>query len=730
MRKISQHDERDCGAACFATVLSCFGTQMTLQEAREKVKVNLQGTSIYNIVAAGRELKLETDAYETDFYEMFKAKKNGQIHTPFIAHIITEENIEHFVVVLSINEICVKIFDPAIGIRRYSIQKFCCLWTGRIITFSKTEDYEPQKTKQKNSFYAEVIKKCFKWYVVTIVLSILGVCISLMGTMGYQIVVDDIVYGSYEEIAAETEHEDHHHDSDESYLELGAFTNILKKTLDIIPLDEIFSNVETVLIILIGLYISQFFLQFTRDVIVGWLSRNIDIAIMNMYRNKMFQLPVSFFTQLTSGEIMSRFADMSETRSLMSGYSLAILFDSIVFVLGCLMMYLINPLLFGLVLIVSAIYATLIIVFSIPIARINRNYMSKSARMTSDFKELVDGIETVKFCDCSKLVNNKLEQDFLAVTRTSFKGNVICGIQNAIAVMLESVSVILVLYIGYDLVLSGNLSIGYLMTFSMLIAYVLMPIKDLVEMQSTIQRAIVSTHRMNDVVYVKEEDRKQIDEHQITGDIKFCGVSFSYEEDVPVITNFDLDIKDKERVMIRGKNGSGKSTLIKLLLGALSPSAGKITVNGRTTSSYSVDMLRKQIIYVPQDVYLFSGTLKENITAGDKSIKDDEIAQVLQLVKLHGFVSSLPNGLDTYLFENGTNLSGGEKQKIAIARALMKQPRVLVLDETMSQIDEQSCVILIAEMFKAYPNTTFILISHNNALSVLCDREVNIDGCN
>ncbi|MDY5026802.1 MAG: peptidase domain-containing ABC transporter [Oliverpabstia sp.] len=732
MLKCKQHDERDCGAACFVTVLSYFGTSISLQEAREKVHTNMQGTNIFNIVMAGRKMALDTDAYKTNYSELVNALNNNEITTPFIAHITTEEYREHFVVVLKVGKNTIKIFDPAKGTVSYSVNKFCLLWTGHIISFAKTAAYIPQKIKKKNRVYKNIIKKVWTRYLITIILAIAVVLLSLIGTLGYEVVVDGVISDSHDhEIEiVEQEVEDNHANitDNEEIPKFGIFNELIKKIVEGIPLNSLFDNVANVAKVLIGLYLLQFFIQFSRDIIVGFLSRKIDRDIMNLYSNKILKLPLKFFQNISSGELLSRFTDLNEIRNLISGYSLAILFDVIVFVFGSIMMILINPILFLLILGVSFLYTILILGFAFSISKINRYYMSRNAKMVTDFKELTDGIDTIKLCGGKQIIQNKLHHDFLEVTNVGLTGNIVYSLQNAISVTLESISVIVALYAGAKLVLAGVITVGYLMTFSMLITYMLSPIKNLVEVQPAMQKAIVSLQRLNDVIYANEEIEDGIKkDEEITGDIIFENVSFSYIESVPVLKEINLNIKHKEKIMIKGKNGSGKSTLVKLLLAVYKPQKGKIIVNGHDVNEFSISTLRNNILYIPQDVFIFSATIRDNIIMGKENIGEEQINNILEIVKLKEFVEQLPHGLDTFLYENGDNLSGGQKQKIAIARALFRNPKVLIMDETTSQIDEKSCLDIIKVMFEKYPNITYLLISHNSNISDMCDREIVIE---
>jgi ATP-binding cassette subfamily B protein len=391
-------------------------------------------------------------------------------------------------------------------------------------------------------------------------------------------------------------------------------------------------------------------------------------------------------------------------------------------------MAIINPLLSMLVLLIALIYAVLIISFVFSISKINTNYMSKNAKTIVDFKELTDGINTIKYSNGNEIIKEKLEQDYIDLTKIGLRGNIVYSLQNSISVALESISTILALYLGSQLVLTGSLTIGYLVTFSMLISYMLLPIKDLVESQPSIQKAIVAFHRLNDVIYANDEIKIFSDnEHIMDGNIEFCNISFSYVPNIPVIDNFNLTICRGEKVGIEGNNGTGKSSLVKLLLAINKPQKGTIKLNGCNIEKLSPQKIRNNIIYIPQDIFIFSDTIKRNITMGDNNISDTDILKVLKIVMLEDFISELPEGLDTYLYENGKNLSGGQRQKIVIARALVRKPKILIMDEATSQIDNNSDAQIYQSIFENYKDTTYIIISHKKNILKYCDKIISLN---
>lgn len=699
MQKFKQHDERDCGAACFATILSAYNSKITLQSAREMVKCGINGTSIYNLVIAARHINMESDAYEGSFEDLLTGVYDNDIPLPCIAHIATDEFSEHYIVILRVSYKSVKVFDPARGVKTYSAFEFCNIWSGHIVTLVPSKSYKPIFQERDNSLYKKLVKKNIPSYVLVAVFSVLCVIISLAGTLGYSIVVD----GFLSEADCNEEH--------------GGIEHFL-----------LFDHFKIVVLVLLGLYVFQTILRFIRDMITSTMAKKANKYIASSFIGEIFNIPMDRFNFMSSGEYISRFSDIQNACPLFSQYFLVILFDCIVFIGGSILMCIISPVLFLLVTIIAIFYTLLIGGFSHFISRANTNFMSKNAFMVSDFKELIDGINTIKACKGDTYFKDRLSNNITSVAHADYKRNIIGSLQNSIAVSLESLCSLLTLYIGYLFVQKGTLSLGNLMTFSMLIGYMLSPINSLIELQPNIQSSFTALSRLDDVFYTAANiyQNNYVECNNSLLNISFKNVCFSYEDDQPVLTNITETIHKGEKILLSGKNGCGKSTFIKLLLAMYKPQKGTISIASKDINTISQSSLMNMISYVPQDIFIFSASIRENITIGCNEISDEKLLEIINEVDLTDFINSLPQGADSYLFENGKNLSGGQKQKIALARALIREPSVLILDETTSQMEERSRKDILMKIFDKRKDMTCIIVSHDTCIRDICDREIVI----
>ncbi|MCM1524526.1 MAG: cysteine peptidase family C39 domain-containing protein, partial [Ruminococcus sp.] len=350
-KKYKQHDERDCGAACLATIFSYYGLRLSLAKCKELVKTSLMGTNIYGIVDGATSQGLKAEAYEGSVDEFLNEVSLGDFSLPVIAHIVSEEGMEHFIVITNVSAKRVKIFDPAKGNRTLSIDCFSKLWTGHIIAFEKAESsLTGNFTKGSFSKFLKILSTQKSLIIKIIAASLIIMAVSLIGSFAYEVVIDNIIapVSDTAEIHGETETE-HSHDEEIDLGGLNQFEMIFNK---IGKIEDFFSEAKYVFAALIGLYIIQTFSQTARGVMLAKISRYIDLSLMGTYIQKLHALPPAYFHNFKTGEILSRFSDISEIRNAISGAALALIFDTLSFLGGAVIMWIINKTLFGLMMIV------------------------------------------------------------------------------------------------------------------------------------------------------------------------------------------------------------------------------------------------------------------------------------------------------------------------------------------------------------------------------------------
>ena len=285
----------------------------------------------------------------------------------------------------------------------------------------------------------------------------------------------------------------------------------------------------------------------------------------------------------------------------------------------------------------------------------------------------------------------------------------------------------LILWIGGSHVINGNISIGQLITFNAFLGYYYGLIQDLIQLQPKLQEAYVALDHLVDSLDLKAEKQKEqskIKCEHLKGKIEIENLDFRYGTRKKVLKNINLSIKPGDKIALVGGSGSGKTTLVKLLLKYYLPEEGKILFDDYNVEDISLEHLRAKIGYVPQEIFLFSGTVKENIAFGQQNVSMEKIVQASRKAQAHQFINDLPLRYDAMVGERGSNLSGGQRQRIAIARAILKDPDILILDEATSNLDTATEKAIHHTIENVSQGITTIIIAHRLSTIRECDKIV------
>ena len=701
---VRQHDEKDCGAACLGMVLAHHGRRVALSKLRQAVKIDKDGANIYGIMDGAGRFNMSAEAYGGSAEDAWESISEGAYSFPFILRILNDCVYEHFVVATGMHNGKLSILDPAKGKRELREGEFTEDFLGQLITFAPDKDFEcKNERKSEYSRYLELITRQKGLLISALLLSIMIMGIGMSGMYLFRYILD----------------------------------SVLSNLSSAHQLEE---SVETLclLIFMIGLlHILKYGLTVLRSRMMAWLSKRIDIPLMLGYYNHVTNLPLSFFNTLKTGEIMSRFEDAAKIRDAVSGSMVTITLDSFM-VIGCgIALYLQSALMFRYALVIFLIYLLIAFLFIKPLARSNEEVMVQSAVLTSYLKESIDGIETVKSTRSEEAVQDKAEGIYLDLVKKSIKNVLLNTHKEALIDLVSSIGTLSILWAGTMQVIAGVITAGALITFTSLMSCFLEPVQDLVQLQGNIQAAVVAADRLNDILAAEEEhpEGKSFDEG--IKSIEFDHVDFRYGNRGLVLKNFSMQVSEGQRVGLIGESGCGKSTAAKLIMGLYTPENGHILINGTDAGSCSIDYLRKQIAYVPQSTYLFSGSVRDNLLMGahDTNWTDSDLEHILDICQCQ-FIKGLPLGIDSEIEENGTNFSGGQKQRMAIARALLGNPSVLILDESTSALDAVSEYRLLKGIQTNYPQLSIITVTHRirsvmdyDKIYVIEDGEVTESGC-
>ncbi|WP_461615783.1 peptidase domain-containing ABC transporter [Clostridium sp. Marseille-QA1073] len=678
---IKQHDLKDCGAACIATISKQYGLKIPISKIREAAGTDKQGTSALGIIKVAEHLGFSAKGVRVSNTEDIFS----ELPLPAIAHVVVDGALLHYVVIHRIDEKEILIADPARGIVKYSPEDFFKIWTGILIIMIPTEKFKKgDETKGLFSRFIHILKPqkalMMNIFFSSIVLTLLGI----LGSFYFKFLVDDILpYG-------------------------------IEKTLHIISIGMIILSIFKIV------------LNGFRSHLLLYLSQNIDIPLMLGYYNHIIQLPMNFFGTREVGEIISRFNDAFHIRDAISGVTLTIMIDTFMVIIGGGILYSQNFTLFGLTIIPLILYGIIVWAFNNNLEKINRETMENNAKLTSYLVESINGIETVKAFNAERQVNLETEKRFVKLLKKVFKNGWINNLQGSLKSGVRAVFGVVILWIGTYKVMKGQLSIGELLAFNSLLAYFLDPIENLINLQPQLQTAKVAAERLGEILDLeleksKNESRK-INPSSLKGNIEFKNISFRYGTRQLILEDFTLNINSGEKIALVGESGSGKTTLIKILMNFYQCEKGEVLINGYNIKDINIETLREKIAYISQDIFLFKGTIRENLCFGNESLDFETIVDACKRAKAHGFINDMPLRYETMIEENGDNLSGGQKQRIAIARAILRKPDILIMDEATSSLDSITEKAIEKTMYEFSQNITTIIVAHRLSTIMRCDK--------
>ena len=646
---VIQMEAVECGAASLKMILGYYGKHISLEKLREECGVNRDGSKAINIIKAARKFDLEPEGYKVE-----EIKELKDVEFPAIIHW----NFNHFLVLEGFKKGVFYLNDPALGHRKVSYEDFNAAFTGVILTFKKTENF---KKSGKKSNLINALKERTKGYEkVILVLFLVGLLMVIPGLVipiFSRIFVDEILIS---------------HATDWIWPLVGgmALTAIFRAVLQHFQLNVLMKA-----------------------------QNKLDIVSSAQYFWHVLKLPIQFFHQRDNGEIGSRIVLNQQISNLITGQIARNLLDLIVVVFYFALM-----LQYDVTLSIITLIFALMNIFSVRLIGSKRieKYFSLSVTSGKLYGTTLGGIKTIETLKAMGRENDffvKWNGSFAKVINQKQKLAAFESYFGLVPRFIAQFQTLIILILGASKIMDGQISVGMLVAFQSLVASFSAPISSLVGLGTTLQELEGDMNRIDDVmraepdpsidqkVVVKDDNYKLISK-KLEGYIEFKNVTFGYSKvSEPLISNLSLKINPGERIALVGGSGSGKSTVAKLLMGFYEPWEGEILFDGVNRNKLPRQVINNSLSMVSQDIYLFSGPLRDVLTLHDTTISDNMLINACKDANIHEVIASKPNAYDYELSEGGKNFSGGQRQRLEIARSLVTNPTMLVLDEATSALD-------------------------------------------
>ncbi|MCW3161924.1 peptidase domain-containing ABC transporter [Chryseobacterium oryctis] len=690
-----QPDSKDCGPTCLRIVSKYYKKSISLQQIRNLSETTREGSSLLGLSDAAENLGFRSLGVQIDFNTL-----RDEVPFPCIVHW----NKNHFVVVYDIDK-SDKVFisDPSYGLITYTREEFIKAWIGENANESTEEgialilettpaffttEFDDEESKASFSFLSKYLLK-YKSLVIQLAVGLLaGSLLSLIFPFLTQSIVD---------------------------------VGIQNQDLNFI---------YVVLLAQIMLFLGRMGIEVIRSWILLHLSARINISIISDFFIKLMKLPISFFDTRMTGDIMQRINDHHRIEQLLTSSSLNTLFSLVNLIIFSIILLFYDYRLFLVYLVGAVLYVGWISFFLKKRKELDYKRFSQVSQEQSKVIELINGMQEIKMHNAEK--QKRWDWEFVQVKlfKIRIKSLSLEQWQSVGGNFINQMKDILVSFLSAKLVLSGNLTLGMMLSVQYIIGQLNSPLLQLIDFIKQTQDAKISLERLGEIHDKEDEESK--DEQYVSEipekDLEITNMSFRYiGSDVFVFENLNLTIPYQKTTAIVGASGSGKTTLLKLLMKFYEPNEGEIRIGNAKLSSVSPRFWRERCGVVMQEGYVFNDTIANNIAIGEDYIDKQKLRKAVEIANIKDFVESLPLSYNTKIGNEGLGVSGGQKQRLFIARAVYKSPEYIFFDEATSALDANNEKIIMENLEQFFKGKTAIVIAHRLSTVKHADKIIVLD---
>ena len=663
---IRQDGLKDCGPTCLAIIIKYYKGYIAINELKQMCKTDRNGTTAYDLIEASKKCGFEAYGMRCQLKDINKEN----IILPCIAHVTINNSYNHYVVMEKIDFKRRKILinDPIGQKKYYHFDEFNKIFNNILIYMYPIKVIKNTPNNSLKKFVFKIIKSSTRQLVQVIIISIFITLFSIITSFYMQYMIDNIMF----------------------------------------PKKIIF-----IFILFLILYIFKIISDFLRNKIIILINQKIDLNLTYDTFKQIINLPYCYYKNNTTGEIISKINDLEVVRQVISKVAISIFIDLPLTILAIVIMYIISPVLALVSLIIMLLYFLVIVLFRNSFNTQIYDCTISKADVTSYMIESINGYETIKGCNIKKQIMEKFEDKYANLSNRMVKLDSSYNFQYLIKELINNLGFIFIVLVGVFLVIEEQITIGQLISFNALLTYFLAPIRNIIDLDTSIKQARVAITKILNLFYNRSSNA--ILNKTMKGDIVIDNLNYSFGDNT-VLKNINLKIINGSKVMVIGSSGSGKSTLFKILKKYYEIPRNQIYIDEIDINDYQTS----DIVYVSQSEILFSDTVYNNINSNN-------IIDISKLCLVDKIVQKNQLGYNMLIEENGFNLSGGERQRIILARAIARDFNILVIDEGLSQVDTNMERKIMKNLFQKYQKQTIIFISHRLDNIDLFDQVIKIE---
>lgn len=678
MKVVLQDGIKDCGICCLLSIIRFYGGEVSREYLREITNTTKDGVSFYNLIVGAKMLGFEAVGLSGKLEEI------NVNNLPCIVHFIVKKSYQHFVVLYQINKPKrqVTLMDPAKGKKIISFSEFNLLTSNNYLFLSPIKKLPI--IKRKNIVYKNIKKNLLEnkkmlylTGILTLTYFILNVLISFH------------------------------------------FKYLLEYSINI----SIINSIYYISYIMLAIYIFKNLNTILRNILLNKFASIFDYETMTTTYRQILLLPYLFYKNRTTGEVVSRFKDLSVVRNFLINLFCTLTTDLITVIIFLSLMYFSNKRLSFIISIISIIILFLTCFFGSKTRKLKKSLSKLEDNINSSLIEGISNVDTIKGSHLEKRLIDKFSLKYKSFLEHIYSYNFNLELYNYIKNNLNDFMTVIIYALGSYYVITSRLTLSNLIIYQMLFSYYLTCFYNLLNLLSNYNSFKVSLERIEELFLINEEVFKNnyfYLPYTLNGDILITNLNYKVGSR-PLFRNLNLHLKKGEKILLSGESGSGKSTLVKMLMRYIETSFGTIKIAGIDINHYHLENLRTNITYVTSNEYLFTDTVKNNILLY-KEVPENEFQNVCNFCLVSDIIKDDQRKYDKLIEENGFNFSNGERQRIILARSLLRNSNIYIFDEALSQIDISREKKILENIFNYYPDKTIIVISHRFNNKKLFDR--------
>lgn len=660
IKYIAQSEHSECGLACVASILQYYGYKISLPKLREKYGVPKNGYNLLQLQQILGDFQVESIGIRVKDIHILKKSK-------FI--LLAYMNNKHFVIMAKVRRGKVLLVDPARGKMWIDETEFIDNFSEKALRISSLENLKAIDYNGSNHLLLQMIKRNKGKIGIIVGLTLAMQMLSLVIPLIMQLIIDNLII-----------------------------------TLEDDKIKYIGSGISV-------FCLGYFILSFIRGYGITKMQIIFDRELMETLINHILKLPYKFFSNRSSGELIFRLNSNVYLRQILSQSFISIFADTFLTIVYLLLMVYYSKVLTFITLGISIFLVITAFIYAKLIFKISEEEMIKLTNTQKIMSEMVNGMITIKAIGAEKEFykdwHEKYIEQLVYLKKKGFVSAVLMNVSNVVQMIFPLLFIIL----AYRQIIEGSLSLGTTIAFSSLALAFIKPITVLSNTYSEIKTSQIYFERLNDILDSEIEESSQIVFKIDKGNIRIHEMSFAYNcFDEKILKNINITIQSGEKIAIVGKSGSGKSTLLKLIMGLYKPNHGTIFIDDVDIFTVDRDQLRNQMGIVLQESQLFNKSIRDNILFGRDNISEEQLIEALQKAGLFELVFHSAKGVEAMISENGVNYSGGQRQRLSLARALLNHPKVLLMDEPTSFLDNESELNFMQQILKL--ESTCIVVSH------------------